>query len=54
MADVEFVIKIPEEMVYRFKNEGEQKHYDYHTVLKACVDGTLLDNVLDKIKVEID
>ena len=37
---MKFVIDIPEEMVYRFKHEGEQKHYDYHTVLKACINGT--------------
>ncbi len=36
------VIDLPEEMIYRFKNEGEQRHYDYHTVLTACVNGTPL------------
>ena len=39
MADIELVIKIPEEMAYRFKHEGEQKHYDYHTVIEACING---------------
>ena len=42
MADVELVIKIPEEMAYRFKHEGEQRHYDYHTVLTACIKGIQL------------
>ena len=58
MADVELVIKIPEEMAHRFKNEGEQKYYDYHTVLKACVDSITIEKhdeeLLDKIKAEIE
>lgn len=41
-GEIELVIKIPEEMAYRFKHEGEQKHYDYHAVIKACINGTLL------------
>ncbi len=26
MADIDSVIKLPEEMVYRFKNKGEKKN----------------------------
>ena len=33
------LIDIPEEMLYRFKNNGEQRYYDYHTVLTACING---------------
>ena len=40
---MELIIDIPDEMAHRFKNEGEQKHYDYHTVLKACVDAIPLE-----------
>lgn len=51
---MKLIIDIPDEMAHRFKNDGEQKHYDYHTVLKACVDAIPLDNVLNKIKVKIE
>lgn len=47
---VELVIRIPEEMAYRFKHEGEQKHYDYHTVIKACTNGTLLPKGHGRLK----
>ena len=55
---MKLIIDIPNEMAHRFKNEGEQKYHDYHTVLKACVDAIPLEKhdaeLLDKIRAEIE